>query len=517
MDFINHPNLQVTRVYDIDLYHSEGGIRCYANKLLGQEDSGRSNRLLYNITLPMTWHGDDAILWNSIPWPQNRGYKRNAWRREGHRDDTDISKLNLLTLPNHVFNNSAEIYAYRPQRGGETWVNDFDQLYKLLLLLPHIKRWRPELACDCEGVNLSRNGSVTHLSIYILSFDHTWIICLHELNSAVLNTTIRWSISPEDLPIPLKPWRENIAAVFDASVNGTSLRRVLQSTKVGQLWFDIRADADALFKHYGIVLGHVMDIQILELVSRYGNRVMLHGLSKCVDLYGKYFMKESDRLKWLYWKRQGTRFFKNLDGDNPRGWYVLESFPLPEIARKYTAGDVEILFTLYEYFIPRLELISRQLDHPSMLKLLRLVDDASWKRAFDSTTDNYDPHGPNKSTAPIPPADLVQVVCSGPCNRLTSRDPQLEDSHGIFADPDGTYKNPRQRFVEIHGKYRGKKTEPPMWPLQYRCSETGVIKRRRAITWIPPDGVLAALAAVVSTIRHLTSYLLPKTLQTSAS
>lgn len=338
--------------------------------------------------------------------------------------------------------------------------------------------------------------------MYILSFDHTWIICLHEFDCAVRNSrevTPLIQLRPTD-PSHLMEYKNNFAAVFDASMNGNSLRKVLQSTKLGQLWFDVRGDADALYKHHGITLGHVMDIQLLELVCRFGYRSQVSGLLFVVKTYGEKFMHKKDKDAWLRAKKRGKDFFNDIpEGINPLKWKVLEQVPLPRIVMNYTAGDVEILFKLYEYFIPRLELMSRYLEHPNMLPLLHIIDDTSQKRAFDSTTDEYDPRAEGKNTAPIPPADLEYV---GPAGRLSREAPPgtawLEDPSALLgAFKDGTYKNPYQTFTMVHGKYHGEKT------LKYDCKIDKVKKMRRPITWIPPDSVLAALAALVSITRHI--------------
>lgn len=177
--------------------------------------------------------------------------------------------------------------------GKTTWVENIKGYLEFLLALQNLRKWVPELACDCEGNNLSRNGSVTHLNISILSLNHTWIICLQSLG--------RWVVR-------LK------------GGHALSLCDVLESKCYIQLWWDVRNDSDALFTHHGIRLGNVWDVQLFELMIRYGPRHRLRSLLDTVKLYGTKFWSMRKVRKWVADKRleflTSREVFQSISGLN---------------------------------------------------------------------------------------------------------------------------------------------------------------------------------------------------------
>lgn len=50
--------------------------------------------------------------------------------------------------------------------------------------------------------------------------------------------------------------------------SGRTLKDILESSEIKKAFFDVRGDAHALYRHYGIRLGGVQDLQLMEVVSR---------------------------------------------------------------------------------------------------------------------------------------------------------------------------------------------------------------------------------------------------------
>lgn len=144
-----------------------------------------------------------------------------------------------------------------------------EELFEFLPNLLNLKRDTVELSIDCEGggTGLSRYGTLTHFTMSIKSLQHTWVFYTKALGPALFKI----------------PGNE-----------GQSLRSVLESLDIIQLAFDWRNDANALFFHFGIRIGRPRDVQLMELITRYGSRSHVRGLEKCVQTQGKAFMTQQE-------------------------------------------------------------------------------------------------------------------------------------------------------------------------------------------------------------------------------
>ncbi|KAK0716076.1 hypothetical protein B0H67DRAFT_488412, partial [Lasiosphaeris hirsuta] len=112
------------------------------------------------------------------------------------------------------------------------------------------------LYLDLEGVNLSRHGTISILTILPKPQGKVRVIDVLSLASSAFTTT---------------------------SKNGkTSLKPLLQDPGTPKCLWDARSDADALWARYQVRLAGVVDIQLLENASRVGNKTLLCGLDKAV-------------------------------------------------------------------------------------------------------------------------------------------------------------------------------------------------------------------------------------------
>jgi exonuclease 3'-5' domain-containing protein 1 len=62
-----------------------------------------------------------------------------------------------------------------------------------------------------------------------------------------------------------------------------TLKGILESDSIPNVFFDIRNDSDALFSHFGISIAAVHDIQLMELATRNFSKRCISGLSKCIE------------------------------------------------------------------------------------------------------------------------------------------------------------------------------------------------------------------------------------------
>jgi exonuclease 3'-5' domain-containing protein 1 len=157
------------------------------------------------------------------------------------------------------------------------------------------------IAVDCEGVNLSRFGSVTLVNIAVRG--QVYLIDVLKIGSAVYDR---------------------------------GLRSILEDKSIKKLMFDCREDADALKHLYNVRLDGVLDVQLLEVMNRIIHRgyTKIRSLKHCLELF------VSDKTM-LEVKLKGR---SSMDQDNK----LWEKRPLSEDILKYASIDVLVLFKLYD-------------------------------------------------------------------------------------------------------------------------------------------------------------------------
>ena len=190
-------------------------------------------------------------------------------------------------------------------------------------------RGHENIAVDCEGVDLSRTGTLTVISV----------ACKEE------------------------------AFIFDIKKLGTKpfqrgLQEILESNTPNKLMFDCRNDSDALWHHFQVKLNGVLDIQLMEILYRENKGefdindtekrlvqaihrrrgggvekekpICLHGLKKVI---GEHLENE----EYLSAKSSGMP-------DSCLFEDVWDKRPLTETLLRYASADVLSLFPLFEKF-----------------------------------------------------------------------------------------------------------------------------------------------------------------------
>ncbi|KAF7928775.1 uncharacterized protein EAE98_005831 [Botrytis deweyae] len=264
-----------------------------------------------------------------------------------------------------------------------------DTLEKLDKFLPVLSRLKDgvELAFDCEGTpeedengkpipggGFGRTGDMSFLSMTVISIDITYVFDVWQLKSAV----------------------------FDRQNNdGLSLKKILESHDRIQLWWDVRSDWDTLFHKFGIQIGKVRDVQLIELLSRWNPKSNVFGLYKVMRWEGHHTMSNHNWNVWLKEKTEGGAYFQN------NGWRPLTTRPLTRTAKNYISGDTECLYGLHKRLQDRLEEwlyilqgktvggLMDAIGKPSTLPatmddLMQFIDEQSMIRAQDATSPGFD-------------------------------------------------------------------------------------------------------------------------------
>jgi exonuclease 3'-5' domain-containing protein 1 len=215
----------------------------------------------------------------------------------------------------------------------------------------------PSLYIDLEGVNLSRQGSISILQIYIALQNKSYLINIYILGSKVFNT---------------------------ASKLDHTLKSVLQSESIPKVFFDVRNNSDTLFSHFQISLAGIVDLQVMEYTIRTFRKKFVNGLSKCMenDLDLLYRQKlECQRVK-----EEGVKLFAPEKGGT---YEVFNKRPLSDAIGLYCVQDVQWLPVLYQTYL-------RKVSNTMSAKIAR----ATLDRVKESQSPFYVGYSQHKALGP---------------------------------------------------------------------------------------------------------------------
>jgi exonuclease 3'-5' domain-containing protein 1 len=216
----------------------------------------------------------------------------------------------------------------------------------------------PVMYMDLEGINLSRHGSISIVTILAksarLRADCVFLIDVHKLRARAFTTP---------------------------GTKGQTLQDILQDATKTKVFFDVRNDSDALFALYKIALAGIEDIQLMESATRRTtqSRGFVTGLAKCIE------QNLSTTQAWKLVKEKGEKLFNPVHGGS---YAVFNQRPIPADIVAYCAGDVALLPALREVFFAQ---TARQRG---------VIVEQTARRVSVSQSAGYLPQGPDKPRAP---------------------------------------------------------------------------------------------------------------------
>lgn len=216
----------------------------------------------------------------------------------------------------------------------------------------------PSLYIDLEGVNLSRHGSISILQIHVLPHQETYLVDIHSLKEKAFQT---------------------------ASNKGQTLLGILESPHIPKVFFDVRNDSDALFSHFRVNLAGVIDLQLMELATRYFPRRYVSGLAKCIERDASLTAYEIRCCNAS--KEKGLKLFAPERGGS---YDVFNIRPLSDDIKEYCVQDVQ--------FLPKLWV---QYQHKMSSSWAEKVTTETKNRVMLSQTATYDGRGKWKARAPV--------------------------------------------------------------------------------------------------------------------
>lgn len=199
---------------------------------------------------------------------------------------------------------------------GYTLIDTITSLAQIIPKLCNLPTSPPSLYIDIEGVNLSRNGSISIVQIYVLPLKHSYLIDVHVLGAAAFTTK-------------------------SAGVASASLKTILESPSIPKCFFDVRRDSDAIYHLYSISLQGIEDLQLMELATRLGRKRYVNGLARCIDSAG---LSSAAADAFRRTKEQGIALFSPAGGGS---YEVFNERPLKVEILEYCVQDVAYLPVLW--------------------------------------------------------------------------------------------------------------------------------------------------------------------------
>lgn len=176
----------------------------------------------------------------------------------------------------------------------------------------------PSLYVDVEGINLSRNGTISIVQIYSLPEKQTYLLDVYTLQKAAFTTSGK---------------------------TGTTIQDILEAQSIPKVFYDVRNDSDALYANFSIHLRGIQDLQLMELATRSFARRYVTGLSKCIVKDAP--LSYAQQTEWLHTKEIGTRLFAPEKGGS---YEVFNQRPLPDTLVAYCTNDVRFLPLLWKKY-----------------------------------------------------------------------------------------------------------------------------------------------------------------------
>lgn len=241
------------------------------------------------------------------------------------------------------------------------FVDTVDLVHELVTEIVHRDK-KPLLFVDLEGVNLSRDGSVAIMQVLVPPNPTVYLVDVHVLQAAAFDTVTK---------------------------DGQSLKAILESTDYAKVFFDVRNDSDALYSHFDVHLGGVIDLQLLEFATRPGYKrpQYVQGLAKCITYSG--ILSWQEARTWEQVKDVGVRQFAPEKGGT---YEVFLRRPLSKAMQRYCAEDVLKMPPLLCFYAARIT---------ATTYLAHQVAEEALRRVRLSQSPNYNPHGKQKAVGPV--------------------------------------------------------------------------------------------------------------------
>jgi exonuclease 3'-5' domain-containing protein 1 len=258
------------------------------------------------------------------------------------------------------------------------------ELASVLVTFDNLPTSPPNLYVDLEGAKLSRNGTISLLTLYVLPQDTVYIIDIHNLGAAAFSTP---ASSTTTTPVIATALNNSTEIVSEAKPkDALTLKSLLESPTTPKVFFDVRNDSDALFAHFGVRLSCIHDLQLLELATTTrSSRDYLIGLSACIQYNAQRLaLTPTQVYAWKATKDGGCKLFAP---DHGGSYAVFDERPLQAMIQKYCAHDVVHMPGLWKLY-------ERRMKKGSFWHVM--AREGTEKRVTESQEEGYRSEGQHK-------------------------------------------------------------------------------------------------------------------------
>ncbi|KAI1263241.1 ribonuclease H-like domain-containing protein [Xylariaceae sp. FL1019] len=230
----------------------------------------------------------------------------------------------------------------------------------LIDLLYNLPTSPPSLHLDLEGVNLSRDGTVSIVQIYDRTKNTTYLVDVYTLGKDAFNTR--------------------------GNHSRKTLKSILESPSVPKVFFDVRRDSDALFAHFEVKLQGIHDLQLMELASNHPRpRSYVRGLAACIENHLN--LSPDEKTEFLANKQNGKALFAPEMGGS---YEVFNERPLSKAVRSYCIADVHYMARLWDTYD------GRRITPDWKEKL----EEETKQRVIESQSPNFSSNGKHMARCP---------------------------------------------------------------------------------------------------------------------
>ncbi len=201
-------------------------------------------------------------------------------------------------------------------------INTSPLLKAFLDSLINIEGEPPSLYVDLEGNNLSRDGTLSLVTVLVEPREKVYLIDVTTLGRDAFD---------------------------DAGSDGRSLRNILESSEIIKVFFDIRNDSDALYSLYGVHVCGIWDLQLMELASRNFQKKCVNGLARCIEKDSQ--LGYAEKTEWRRVKEKGHDLFDPSRGGT---YAVFDQRPLSPEVEDYCMQDVALMPDLCQIYRDKL-------------------------------------------------------------------------------------------------------------------------------------------------------------------
>jgi exonuclease 3'-5' domain-containing protein 1 len=212
------------------------------------------------------------------------------------------------------------------------------ELTSVLAAFDNLLTSPPSLYIDLEGAKLSRNGTVSLLTLYVVPQDTVYIIDIHNLGTTAFSTPA--TSTTIITPVVATTLTKSAESVSEAKPEeALTLKALLESSTIPKVFFDVRNDSDALFAHFNVRLSYIHDLQLMELATTTrSSRDYLIGLSACITYNAhRLSLTPTQVYAWNATKDGGCQLFAPEHGGS---YDVFDERPLKPLIQEYCVQDV---------------------------------------------------------------------------------------------------------------------------------------------------------------------------------